>query len=77
MSTRSVLGVRSRSRFERLPSISRFQTLRKRTAYFIMATEENTKVLDNLHLFIYSLLSKSPHLIYDPEALGTKLQILH
>ena len=42
-----------------------------------MATEENTKVLDNLYLFIYSLLSKSPHLIYDPEALGTKLQIFH
>ena len=37
---------------EWLPSISLFQTLHKRTAYFIMATEENTEVLYNLNLFI-------------------------
>ena len=66
VSTRSVLGVRSgtswrilgtvgkdsRNRSKWLPSISWFQTLHKRTAYFIMATEENTEVLYNLNLFI-------------------------
>ena len=45
-------GKDSRNRSEWLPSISQFQTLHKRTAYFIIATEENAEVLDNLNLSI-------------------------